>query len=254
LSSVVDAAQGRAAVTSAFRAFFLAIAAFHSESTRAKLDPGQFHRTLEEQLAGADAQAQSSGIDMNLYQQAKYAAVALADDLALHSDWDHAQQWNRYLLELRHFNTSFAGQEFFERLGRLRQQLAGVQDPGLREQVIGTMEVYYTCLKLGFRGRYRGAQQAEIENFANSILMLLWPQGPQGMRQRVWADAYREPGRGRILYGQLLWWWWIPASFVAAVALWFIFSARQVSRVNTMVEQVSAPREGAAGDAGGKPR
>jgi type IV/VI secretion system ImpK/VasF family protein len=225
-------------MTGAFRGFFLVIAAFHSESTRARLHPGQFHRTLEELLAGADATARSSGVDWNLFQQAKYAVVALADDLALHSDWDHAEQWNRYLLELRHFNTSFAGQEFFERVGRLRQQLAGVQDPTLREQVLGTLEVYYTCLRLGFRGRFRNAPPGELEGTANQILALIWPLGDKGAARRSWGEAYREAPKGKILYRRLVWWWPVPASLAAAVGLWFLLSARQTSRVDGIVKSV----------------
>src|SRR5262245_53456129 len=110
-SSAAEPAAGRATMTGAFRGLFLTIAAFHSESTRAVLHPGQFHRTLEEFLAGAETTARAAGLDWTLFQQAKYAAVALADDLALHGDWDHSEQWNRHLLEQRHFNTSFAGQE-----------------------------------------------------------------------------------------------------------------------------------------------
>src|SRR5678815_5723831 len=182
-------------MTGCFRGFFLAIAAFHSESTRARLHPAQFHRTLEELLVGADTSARAAGLDWNLYTQAKYAVVALADDLGLHSDWDHAQQWSRFLLELRQFNTSFAGQEFFERLNRLRQQLAGVQDPALREQVLGALEVYCTCLRLG-------------------------PQDDGG-RKRIWAEAYREAPKGRILSKGWFWWWPIPLASAAAVALWF---------------------------------
>lgn len=240
MSSVADASAARAALTGAFRPFFLAIAAFHSEATRSRLHPGQFHRTLEELLVGAETQARASGVDASLFREAKYAAVALADDLALHSDWDHAEQWNRYLLELRHFKTSFAGQEFFERLARVRQQLAGVQDPALREQVLGTLEVYYTCLRLGFRGRYRTAGQAELDAVANSVLSLLLPQGDKAARQRAWSDAYREAAKGRVHYRTLLWWWPIPASVAAAVALWFLLSAGQTRRVGDIVSEVDS--------------
>jgi type IV/VI secretion system ImpK/VasF family protein len=226
-------------MTGAFRGFFLVIAAFHSESTRAGLHPRQFHGTLEELLAGAETSARAAGVDWNLFLEAKYAAVALADDLALHSDWDHAEQWNRHLLELRHFNTAFAGQAFFERLQRLRQQLAGVQDPGLREQVFGALEIYYTCLKLGFRGRYRGAAASgEMETVETSVLTLLWPQGEKAARQRAWADAYRDPTRGKILYSRLLWWWPIPVSAVAAMGLWFLFSWSQMRRVRQITDDV----------------
>jgi type IV/VI secretion system ImpK/VasF family protein len=242
LSSAADAAAPRAAMTSSFRGFFLAIAAFHSESTRARLHPAQFHRTLEELLVGADTAARSSGLDWNLYMQAKYAVVALADDLGLHSDWDHAQQWSRFLLELRHFNTSFAGQEFFERLNRLRQQLAGVQDPALREQVLGALEVYCTCLRLGFRGRYRSANPAELDGVANGLVQLLWPQGADGGRRRVWADAYREAPKGRILGKGWLWWWPIPLSLAAAVALWFVLWRAQGEKI----AEILAAERGAA--------
>lgn len=245
MSSGADPSSGRAAVTNCFRGFFLAIAAFHSESTRARLHPGQFHRTLEELLVGADTTAQARGLDGNLYQQAKYAVIALADDLGLHSDWDGASQWNRYLLELRHFNTSFAGQEFFERLNRLRQTLAGVQDPALREQVLGTLEVYYTCLRLGFRGRYRSAQSGEVENAANAVLALILPAGGAS-RSRTWGDAYREAPKGKLILRGMWWWWPIPLSFVAAAGVWFLLSAGQIGRVNKVVE--STTRSDAAGE------
>ncbi|MCC6785368.1 MAG: DotU family type IV/VI secretion system protein [Planctomycetes bacterium] len=220
-------------MTGAFRGLFLAIAAFHSETTRARLHPGQFHRTLEDLLAGADAQARASGLEPNLWQQAKYAAVALCDDLALHGDWDHAEQWNRHLLELRHFNTSFAGQEFFDRLARLRQQLGGVQDSALREQVLGVIEVYATCMRLGFRGRCRNAPPGELEQIVNATTQLLLPQG--GSASRVWDEAYRDAPKGRILYRRLLWWWPIPLSAAAAVAVWFLLSAAQARRVDQAV-------------------
>jgi len=248
LSSVADASAARAALTGAFRPFFLAIAAFHSEATRSRLHPGQFHRTLEELLSGADTQARSSGADPTLFREAKYAAVALADDLALHSDWDHAEQWNRYLLEQRHFKTSFSGQEFFERLARLRQQLAGVQDPSLREQVLGTLEVYFTALRLGFRGRYRTAGQGELDGVANSVLGLLLPQGDKAARHRAWGDAYREAAKGRVLYRRVYWWWPIPASLAAAVALWFVLSAGQSKRVEGMVREVGTGASAAGAD------
>ena len=236
--SAVDASTARAAMTRCAREFFLAIAAFHSESTRAMLHPGHLHRTLEDLLVGAESEARSRGLDWDLFLQLKYALVALADDLALHTDWDHSETWNSYLLELRHFNTSFAGQEFFDRLARLRQQLSGVQDPSLREQVLGVVEVYYTCLQLGFRGRMRRAAPGEAEGVVNALAALLWPGGTQALRSRAFPEAYTQAGRSRIHQRGRLWWWPIPVAAIAAVGLWFVFSASQISRRNSAIERL----------------
>jgi type IV/VI secretion system ImpK/VasF family protein len=256
LSSVADG-TARAALTGCFRPLFLAVAAFHSESTRSRLHPGQFHRTLEELIAGADATALAAGLDQRMYQEAKYAAVALADDLALHTDWDHAREWTRYLLEKRHFNSSFAGQEFFDRLGRLRQTLAGVQDPVLREQVLGTLEVYATCLRLGFRGRYRGASQNELEAIGSGALALLQPPGDKGARHRAWSEAYGEAPKGRILSRSLLWWWPIPVVLLAAVALWYFTAirlSREIDSFQSKVDEKTHAGEAPAKDAAGTER
>ena len=253
MSTAADATTARAVLTGCFRPLFLAVAAFHSESTRSKLHPGHLHRTLEELLAGADATARGAGIDWNMYQQAKYAAVALADDLALHTDWDHAREWNRYLLEKRHFNSSFAGQEFFDRLNRLRQTVAGVQDPLLREQAIATLEIYYTCLRLGFRGRFRGGPAGgEIDGMANGALGILLPQGEKAARQRAWGEAYGTAATGRVLGRRMLWWWPIPVVLLAAVGLWFFTSIRLSGEIHRFPERVDeqAAQRGAPG--GGK--
>ena len=227
-------------MTGCARGFFLAIAAFHSESTRAVLHPGHLHRAMEDLIAGAETDARSKGLDWELFLQGKYALVALADDLALHTDWDHSETWNSYLLELRHFNTSFAGQEFFDRLARLRQQLSGVQDPTLREQVMGVLEIYYTCLQLGFRGRLRGANPGEVDGIINSISALLWPGGAAALRNRVCPEAYLEPTRSRIQQRGRLWWWPIPTAIVLGISVWFVFSIGQMNRVKKAVDIIDS--------------
>jgi len=246
LSTGVDATSARAVLTGCFRPLFLAIGAFHSESTRSRLHAGQLHRTLEEILAGADATARASGLDHNVYQQSKYAVVALADDWALHSDWDHAREWNRYLLEKRHFNSSFAGQEFFDRLNRLRQTLAGVQDPLLREQIAGSLEIYATCLRLGFQGRFRNTQgaAAQLEGMANGVLGLLLPQGVKAVQNRAWADAYGDGQSGSIVARRFLWWWPIPLVLLVAIGLWFVVALKLSGEIKGFDEKVKGQIEG----------
>ena len=231
--------MSRAAFTAPTVDFFLAIAAFNSSSARANLDAGGLHQTLESLLAGHEHKARAAGLDWSLYTESKYALVALADDLALHSDWDHAESWNRYLLELRHFNTSFAGQEFFDRLEQLKQRLSTTHEPALREQLMGALEIYFTCLKLGFRGRFRGQQSGQVDQIENGLLNILWPHGAAGARSRAWPDAYAASGAGQIANRVRLWWWPIPLTVLLAVGVWFYYSQSLKTLVDERIEDAS---------------
>jgi type IV/VI secretion system ImpK/VasF family protein len=236
-SSTADPGAGRAVLTAAARGFFLAVAALHSESTRSTLNPAQFHAALEQQLAGFEAEARSGGADASLLAEAKYALVALADDLALHIDWDHRQVWSHYLLELRHFGTAFGGANFFTRLRGLQQRIAGTHDPALREQTLGALEIFLTCLRLGFRGQFRNAPQQALDQEVAALQQILTP-GDSRSRARAWPEGYAGSGTGRIVRRGRLWWWPIPAAAGAAILLWYVFSWVQIGRVDDAVRKL----------------
>ena len=63
MSSVAELLTPRAKMTAGVRSFFLAIAAFLSEQTRARLNPQQFHSTLENLLMGYETEARVAGLD-----------------------------------------------------------------------------------------------------------------------------------------------------------------------------------------------
>jgi type VI secretion system protein ImpK len=74
-----------------------------------------------------------------------YAIVALADEAAIFAGGALRQFWMQRPLALQYFNEAVAGENFFNRVVALRQ------DPRRVEVV----RVYYTCLVLGFQGKYR---------------------------------------------------------------------------------------------------
>lgn len=84
----------------------------------------------------------AAGIDPRDYDDARFAVLAWVDETILNMPWGQREQWTRSLLQVRYYNTTNAGEEFFERLNRLRSDEKSVR------------EVYYLCLSLGFRGRY----------------------------------------------------------------------------------------------------
>lgn len=78
-------------------------------------------------------------------EQARFAVCAWADEVVANSAWHHKHLWQRERLQQIHFNTTDAGEEFFERLQALQPQQREVR------------EVYYLCLVLGFTGRFCSA-------------------------------------------------------------------------------------------------
>jgi type VI secretion system protein ImpK len=103
----------------------------------------QVRRDIAALLEEEKAAAKRKGMLDRDYQDASFAVIAWADETILkHSSWKHHAEWNTFPLQLEYFQTRNAGEEFFERLERLRPEQKDIR------------EVYYLCLGLGFSGRY----------------------------------------------------------------------------------------------------
>ncbi len=76
------------------------------------------------------------------YEAARFAVCAWIDESIMNSTWSSRQLWQRDLLQRIHYQTTNAGELFFDRLNSLGPH----QKDG--------REVYYLCLAMGFTGRY----------------------------------------------------------------------------------------------------
>ncbi len=90
----------------------------------------------------ADAYLQSKAIPKEDGDHAKFAIFSWIDEVILGSAWNQKEQWQRQQLQRTHFQTTDAGELFFERLNTLGPHQNNVR------------EVYYLCLAMGFSGRY----------------------------------------------------------------------------------------------------
>jgi type VI secretion system protein ImpK len=93
-------------------------------------------------LSRSDAALTRGLVSEEDYRQAHFAICAWVDEAILNSPWTEKTKWMREQLQRLHYQTTDAGEEFFERLNRLGPQQMGVR------------EVYYLCLAMGFTGRY----------------------------------------------------------------------------------------------------
>ncbi|WP_448565354.1 type IVB secretion system protein IcmH/DotU [Thalassotalea ganghwensis] len=108
-------------------------------------------------------------------QEAKFALTATCDELVMSSGAAFRMEWMSRPLQLEFYGNNRAGEEFFERMDKLR--MGG-------EDKLKVLEVYYLCLQIGFEGAYKikGLEQlkalivdirAQIEDasgIANTVL------------------------------------------------------------------------------------
>lgn len=76
------------------------------------------------------------------YDLARFAVVAWVDETILNSPWNEKDKWQREQLQRIYYQTTDAGEIFFDRLNAIGPHQRDVR------------EVYYLCLALGFKGRY----------------------------------------------------------------------------------------------------
>jgi type VI secretion system protein ImpK len=85
-------------------------------------------------------------IGASTVQDAKYALAAYVDETVLASENSKRMEWMSQPLQLEFFGEHLAGEAYFEKLNTLRQG---------GEKNLDLLELYYTCLQLGFEGMYK---------------------------------------------------------------------------------------------------
>jgi type VI secretion system protein ImpK len=88
----------------------------------------------------------ADGVSQGEIEEARFALVAWADEVALGARWGGRDDWQRETLQLQLYRTTNAGKEFFEHLERLRPEQGAAR------------EIYFLALALGFQGRYAGLE------------------------------------------------------------------------------------------------
>jgi type VI secretion system protein ImpK len=115
-------------------------------------------------LADFVARCRNARIPDTEIAEARYAIVAFIDDRVLRSNWTGRTEWMSNPLQLQFFREYTAGENFFARMRAL----------GQRGAPFWALEVYYTCIALGFVGALRGAGgQQSAHAYAEPARLLL---------------------------------------------------------------------------------
>lgn len=130
---------------------------------------------------------ESGGFSPEDYDMARFAVFAWIDEAILNSGWKEKGRWQGELLQRVHYQTTDAGEHFYDRLNTVSLQQRDVR------------EVYYLCLAMGFTGRHcHPGDEFLLAQLKNSNLKLLTGSSaapPSLDRTVLFPEAYTDSGK-----------------------------------------------------------
>lgn len=127
----------------------------------------------------AEERGMRAGASHGDIEDVRYALAAYLDEMIQYSEWGGKQEWAQRPLQALLFGDVRAGVHFFERLERLRER----RSPAL--------EVYCTCLALGYQGQYRLAG-ADLDRLTTELTREIG-----GSSRAISVHGKRPGARGR---------------------------------------------------------
>ena len=121
---------------------FFAYIQLFQESPEQHRDAAGLRGQLLSLLEGFASHPAASSVSPVEREEARFALVAFADEMILRSAWSRRDEWLAEPLQLQLFRTNRAGDEFFERIARLRAEQTDAR------------EIFFLCLVFGFEGQY----------------------------------------------------------------------------------------------------
>lgn len=190
----------------------------------------EFHRRIDQFLEQFEMNARNLGKLPADVSDAKYAFCALMDEIVLSSSFSIREDWERAPLQLRLFGEHLAGEGFFDKLEKLRFT---------PEAKIEVLEVYYTCLLLGFQGKYL-LEGTEKINYLISRLGQEITHARGGRSE--FAPNWKLPQRfQQYVRNELPLWLFFALLAVVATALYFAFGSFLRSESDDLAQGQARP-------------
>lgn len=109
-------------------------------------DADGLRRDVGDLLRNLERRGSAAGVGRSELEDVRFALVATLDELVLTSEWALRDEWASRPLAIEMFDDANAGESFYTRMQTIARNA-----PSKRAELI---EVYLTCLHLGFRGQY----------------------------------------------------------------------------------------------------
>ncbi len=116
--------------------------------------------TFSNLLKEMEFQASKLSYPSQAVESGKFALAAFIDETVLTADFPLRQEWEKYPLQLEYFGEHLAGVKFFERLEELLKETL---------QNVDIIELYYVCLLLGYKGRYKIYLEDQLKQVISNV-------------------------------------------------------------------------------------
>ncbi len=172
-------------------------------------DVGGLHRSLVQELKAFEEKAKDVGVRPEIVLSARYLLCSALDEAVLHTPWGGESAWGqRSLLSVYHGETS-GGEKCFLILDKMLQAPA---------ENLHMLELFYTCISLGFEGKYRldSRGRDQLENLRDDLYRAI--RTYRGDFERSLSLSWQGLGRGRKTLSSYIP-AWVAASIFAGVLI-----------------------------------
>lgn len=135
---------------------------------------------------------QEQGYEPGVIVSFRYILCTFIDEAALGNGWSNKNEWIRQSLLVHFHNEAWGGEKVFILLERLMREPKRYQD---------LLEFLYLCFSLGFRGRYKVAQQSkdEFEQIYRRLHHVLRPLRGDAPFPLLHQNQVAQGGRYRLI-------------------------------------------------------
>ncbi len=190
---------------------------------------------FEQQTLAAYAQGGTFGAE--IYKEAQYVMVALADEVLLNLEWRGRQYWVSNLLESQIFKSHVAGELIFQKLDRLLQG---------RDPVYGELAaIYLLALSLGFKGKFRDLDdRGWLARYRKELFSFVFQRNPDLLNEskQLFPEAYTctiREGSRRKLPNPRLWLGVLGLVILIYIAISHGLWISLTSNLNKVLDEIS---------------
>ncbi|MCK5940614.1 MAG: type IVB secretion system protein IcmH/DotU [Planctomycetes bacterium] len=191
-------------------------------TSQAPEDCDRLQATIAGLLEKLGQRCRDAGVDSAHLDAARYALIALLDEIVLGSRWELKTQWMSKPLQMSYYGDFTAGEQFYQRLDALLQDT---------EANVDAIEVYAQCLAAGFRGKHAdlaGMQKIDdlLAELTGKIRLARGVEGRALSRPLVRTEVLSEETRRLPV--------WVVAAAGAGLALllWFVLDSLLASQAD----------------------